>query len=983
DHAVRGMVLLPGTGVLELAHRAGEQVGCDRGEELTLAAPLTLPERGVVQLQVVVGEPDAASGARPVAVYAAAETDQVHEPIHERAPDQDRDQPWTLHAEGLLTTGAATPDPLPVWPPAGAVEVDLDGAYERLSDLGYGYGPAFRGLRRAWRGEGENGAGGGELFAEVVLGEDQRAAAFALHPALLDAALHPLLPGVIDPEGPDGPSGPSWLPFAWSGVSLYATGATVLRVRLTLTDTQEGSLRAALTVADGAGAPVADIESLLLRPLPDGALREAGGVARDGLFRVDWTDLTAPGAATDTSTWAVLGEDTLGLGADVRAYADVAALAVTATPPPVVLLPVLPELSETAEGSVELPERTRTAVRAVLRTVRDWLADDRLAGRRLVVVTRGAVAVGAEDVTDLAHAGVWGLLRSAQTENPGCFTLVDIDDGMGTGRDTGGTGTGTVTGGLAAAVTSGEPQIAVRGGALKVPRLIRVVGAERADGPDGTARTHQAGLVAESAARRTDEAEGDAELTVPRTDGINGADQTDRADRVHTAPEPPAPRWDSGTVLITGATGALGGVLARHLVTEHGARRLLLLSRSGPDAPGAAELRAELVSLGAEVTLRSCDVSDRQSLAAALAAVPAAHPLTAVVHTAGVLDDGVTAQLTDDRLDKVLRPKVDAAWLLHELTRDLDLKAFVLYSSVAGLIGTAGQANYAAGNTFLDALAAHRRAQGLAATSLAWGLWAQASTISGNLGETDLSRLARVGLRPLSAQDGTALFDAALTTGDAVLAVSRLDTAALRALGDELPAVLRSLAGGPSRRRPSAASAAEGESGEGALAQRLAGLTQAERARALTDLVRDQVAAVLGHADPSGLNAEGAFMELGFDSLTAVELRNRLNRATGLRLPTTLVFDHPSPVALVRYLGSELTVDKDSTANADPVLAGLTGLETAIEAAPDQEARDRIAVRLRELLATAEAAASVADTVGEDLDGASDEELFAFVDELE
>ncbi|MFC7310642.1 SDR family NAD(P)-dependent oxidoreductase, partial [Streptomyces monticola] len=893
DHAVHGMVLVPATGLLEVVLAAGEQVGCDHVVDLTLSAPLVLPEQGAVQLQVVVGEPDAAGG-RPVTVYARPDGDGT-------------DEPWTAHAEGLLVDDAAPAAGLTAWPPPGAREVDLDGAYERLAAIGYGYGPAFRNLRRVWQGEGE-------LFAEVAVGEELRASAgkFGLHPALLDAALHPLLPGVAE-EG-----GTSWLPFAWSGVSLTATGATALRVRLALTSPGDGSLQAELTVADGTGAPVAAAESLLLRPLSKEALREAGAAAaRDGLLRVGWTELPATAAGSgDTAGWAVLGDGSVDLGVDT-AYDSPGALGAELdagrAAPPVVLLPALGGSADTAP----LPERARGAVQRILESVQGWLADERVAGSRLVVVTRGAVAVGAEDVSDLAHSGVWGLIRSAQTENPDRLTLVDLDP-----ADT----AVAPAGALPAAVASGEAQVAVRGSALSVPRLARTTPESGADGP----------------------------------------------------------RWDAGTVLVTGATGTLGAVLARHLVTEHGARRLLLLSRRGPDAPGAAELRAELTGLGAEVDVAACDVTDRRSLAGVLDAIPAEHPLTAVVHTAGVLQDTTVGQLTAGQLEQVLRPKVDAAWHLHELTRDRELSAFVLYSSVAGLVGTAGQANYAAGNTFLDALAAHRRAQGLPGTSLAWGLWGESSTISGGLDETDLRRLAQLGLLPLATQDAMSLFDAAPATGEAVLAVSRLDAAALRARGAGLPPVLRALAPAARRGKAAASSAAAGTAaGDEPLAQRLAGLAESERERFLTELVRAQVAAVLGHGDAGGIAPDRAFQELGFDSLTAVELRNQLNRATGLRLPTTLVFDHPSPQALAAYVLGELAIDETSTSAADPVLTSLNGLETAIGSASDDDARERITARLRELLAAAESAGAAGTADDSDLDAASDEELFALLDEGE
>ncbi|NUT96435.1 MAG: SDR family NAD(P)-dependent oxidoreductase, partial [Saccharothrix sp.] len=322
--------------------------------------------------------------------------------------------------------------------------------------------------------------------------------------------------------------------------------------------------------------------------------------------------------------------------------------------------------------------------------------------------------------------------------------------------------------------------------------------------------------------------------------------------------------WD--TVLVTGASGALGGAIARHLVTRHRARKLVLLSRSGaaPDVEGA------------EVVAVACDAADRDALAAVLAE----HPVTAVVHAAGVVDDGVLDALTPEQVDRVLRPKVDAAWNLHELVGEV--QAFVLYSSIAGVLGTAGQANYAAGNTFLDALAAHRRAEGLPATSLAWGLWESDSTLSGGLSEVDRKRIRRLGLRPIAVEEALNAFDAAVATGAPVLAVTGLDRAALR---DDPHPALRDLAPRRAAVKPR---------------------TVPTDVRTLTDLVRTHVAAVLGHDDPSGIDARRAFSELGFDSLTAVELRNRLAEATGQRLPTTLVFDHPSPAALAEHLAGAL-----------------------------------------------------------------------------
>ncbi|MFD5205316.1 beta-ketoacyl reductase, partial [Streptomyces sp. NPDC058375] len=315
-------------------------------------------------------------------------------------------------------------------------------------------------------------------------------------------------------------------------------------------------------------------------------------------------------------------------------------------------------------------------------------------------------------------------------------------------------------------------------------------------------------------------------------------------------------------------------MVARRLVGEHGVRSLLLLSRAGEAAVGAGELRADLEAAGARVEFAACDVADRGALAGVLGAVPAERALVGVVHTAGVAEDGVFSQLGRERLERVLRPKVDGAWNLHELTRGCGLKVFVLYSSLAGLLGTAGQANYAAGNAFLDGLACLRRAAGLPAVSMVWGLWEESSAISGDLGEADLRRLSRMGLRALSSSEGMGLFDAALSAREPVVALTGIDAGALRAQGVDVPVLLQGLVPAARRRAPSA----DGSGGEGqSLAGRLAGLAADERERALVDLVRGVVAGILGHEDAREVEADRAFQEMGFDSLNAVELRNRLN----------------------------------------------------------------------------------------------------------
>ncbi|WP_344610009.1 SDR family NAD(P)-dependent oxidoreductase, partial [Streptomyces glaucus] len=363
----------------------------------------------------------------------------------------------------------------------------------------------------------------------------------------------------------------------------------------------------------------------------------------------------------------------------------------------------------------------------------------------------------------------------------------------------------------------------------------------------------------------------------------------------------PGPWRGPGTVLVTGGTGGLGAVVARHLVTVHGVRDLLLVSRRGPDAPGAGELLAELAALGARARAVACDVSDRAALEAVLDGVR----LSGVVHAAGVLDDGLVADLTPERLARVLAAKAEAAVHLHELTAGRDLEAFVLFSSFAGVVGNAGQAAYAAANAVLDALATARRAQGLPAVSLAWGMWETAEGMGGTLAPAELERMARQGFPALATDEALALLDTALRVNEPVTVPVALRTTALAATGREaLPAILHGLLPTADRRRRAAGQSALASGN--ALARRLTALQAAEQERLLLDLVQAQVAAVLGHASAASVDPARAFKDLGFDSLTAVDLRNRLNSATGITLPATLVFDHPTPTALAGYLRTQL-----------------------------------------------------------------------------
>ncbi|NUP28135.1 MAG: SDR family NAD(P)-dependent oxidoreductase, partial [Nocardia sp.] len=822
DHAVFGTVLVPGTGFVELALHAGHRLAAETIRELVLEAPLLLDEDTAVDIQVV-AEAAAADGARRFAVHSRAVADQVG------------DTAWTTHAVGVLAPAASdTAAPAfdgRAWPPAGAEPLDPVRLYERLTEMGFGYGPAFQDVRAAWTSDTE-------VYAELRLPEGLDGRPFRIHPALLDATFHPALDRLADTDAGKVP-----LPFSYTGVRLYRPGAGAVRVRVGLVDTD--SVR--VDAVDTAGDAVIGIDSVLARPVDTRMLHRSRSGA-EPLYTLAWTPAPAP-AAVPRDVVAVVGTVPVS-GATVE-YPDLGALLAATDSARIVVW----RTDETdIPGASAAAARARIA--AALTAVRDWLADDRTRDRILVAVTGDAAEIPGE-ICDPAAAAVSGLLACAQAEYPG--RIVQLDRA----------GTSPLTArAVLEAVALGEPRVAVRDSGALVPRLVRAA----------------------------------APGTGPVTFG-------------------------SGTVLITGGTGGLGALVARHLVAEHGVRELLLVSRRGPAAAGAADLVAELTAAGARVRVAACDVADRVALAGLLESLDPEYPLSAVVHSAGVIDDGTIETLTPHQLDRVLRPKIDAALNLHELTRDHDLSAFVMFSSAAPLLGGQGQGNYAAANRFLDALAHQRRAAGLPAHSLAWGLWTIG--MAAGLGEAGAEHMVRqirtrLGLLPIGAETGLTLFDRALAGDHALVLTALLDTEALTALARSgmLPPVLRDIVRTPAADLPVAES--------GSLAQRIATAPVSEHYGLVLHEIRALAALVLGHSSGADVDPDALFAELGFDSLGGVEFRNRLAAITGLTLPSTLVFEYPTAAAVAEMLSAKLAAAEPEPAGAPAATSGPRGSLTEL-----------------------------------------------------
>ncbi|MEU1807265.1 SDR family NAD(P)-dependent oxidoreductase, partial [Streptomyces sp. NPDC019937] len=1257
EHVMAGAVLVPGAALVEWALRAADEAGCGGVEELALQVPLVLPASGGLRVQVVAG-PVTEDGRRDVRIYSRPD----------RAAEPGTDPGWVCHAEGVLSpqsTDGGPEEPSGAWPPAGAEPVDVTGFYERAAAAGYAYGPSFQGVRAVWRD-------GTDVLAEVALPEPAGDRdGFGIHPALLDAALHPAL--LLDPSEWERDGTRVWLPYAWRGVSLWAGGATTVRVRLSprprQADGAEGERGLRVAVADAVGVPVLTVDALVMRSADPDQLRAGAGPEVEGLFTLDWTPLPTPEQGHDAdesptaADWVVLGQagpsqagdaavchprlESLITALDGGAPAPSMAIACLSAPTPG---------SDVADAGLALTEEA-------LELVQGWLAEPRLSDAPLVVVTRGAVAIGTpegeakngDDGVNAAGAAVCGLVRSAQAENPGRFLLLDLDPADDPACAVPGH---RVVDAVRRAVARDEPQVALRGGRILVPRLMRaggpssggvvgsagqpawrleLTGAATLDNvkpvpcpevlePLGAGRVRvavhaaginfrdalislgmvpgQTGLGGEGAgvvvavgpgvtqvavgdrvmgvfdrafgplavtdarmvapipagwsvrqaaavpvvfltawyglvelgglrggesvlihaaaggvgmaavriarhlgaevyataspakhavleamgidaAHRASSRDLDFEHVVREATGGRGVDvvlnslagpfvdaslrllreggrllemgKTDIRDPERIAADhpgvryrvydligdagpdrigrmlaelgplfaagilepPPLRSWPldrarealrylsqakhtgklvldvpaavdpDGTVLITGGTGTLGALVAEHLVRTWQIRHLLLVSRSGPDAPGAKELSARLRELGARVRIEAADVTEAAAVAALVEGVDPEHPLTGVIHAAGVLDDAVVTSQTPERLARVWAAKATAAAHLHAATAELRLGMFVMFSSAAGVMGSPGQANYAAANAFCDALAAHRRALGLPGVSVAWGLWDQSSEMTGNLTETDLARMARSGIAAMAGDHALALLDAAVQHGGHQLIAADVNTRVLAAQAPAtLPAALRALvaedagAGRTTERRTAAAAGAQPVDWAG----RLAGRSADERRRVLLDLVRGHATTVLGHADAEAVQADTSFKDLGFDSLTAVELRNRLSAATGLRLPAALVFDYPEAAILADYLLERLAPEDDGSpgrSGLDPALSELAKLETTLarlDVADDESGA--VTARLESLLATWKATRNLAEhgTAAERLESASAAQVLDFID---
>ncbi|MDK0524709.1 type I polyketide synthase [Streptomyces sp. ML-6] len=893
DHRVEDTPLLPGTAFAELLLSAGRELDCPALDEMVLRDPLLLPVDGArVEVQVT-ARPADEQGQRAVAVYSRPTAGTE----------------WRQHAEGLVSPGTERPTPagLPAGPGAGRLETGT--LYSRLRERGYGYGDAFQGVR-----EGEHGDGWSR--SRVVLPDSARIdhSGFALHPALSDAALHAAVAcGLIDtPE-----AGDIAVPFVFNGVR---TGDRDDADQCWAVARRVAPDAIALTLTDDDGHVLLSVDRMVVRGLE----RPARQPERDeaGLYTTDWAE--AEGEPGAKRRLCVVGADGP-LAPSLRATAH-DGITVATLGEAVMVVRALPGdwqvvLAAPSTGSGTAAHVHDTA-EWTLKAVQQWMLAEDLAGRaQLTFVTRNSVAVPGDDAHDLASAALWGMVRTAQTETPGHIRVIDVDDAAVAGP-----------GPIEAALQRSEAQLAVRAGRVLRPYLW----------------PH-----------------------APVADAF--------------------PDCGDGTVVITGGTGTIGRALARHLVTRRSVRSVALLSRSGRQAPGIAAVTSELERLGASVRVCEADVTDAERLRTILAELRTERPLAGVVHAAGLLDDAIVPNMTPGQLRRVLASKVDSALALDAATREDDLRFFTVFSSLYGVLGGPGQANYAAANTFLDHFAQWRRARGRPANSVAWGLWDEATGMTGHLNEADLLRLRRNGVAPFTVPEGLALFDAALSSGTTAVTAARLavsDTAEdgpfLFSRLAEIEAARTGKARTGKARTPTPTvvppvpvpqelretretrepretckthekqmtqqahekqvtrQAQEAQGAPTVSAQPRAGAarpTRPQETAAILDLlnsaeashdqrvagllavVKESVAELLG-TEPRRVDAQQSFYEMGFDSLTSMELRVRLGRRLDIRLGATVVFDHPTPEALVSHVVELFRPDdgqeSDDSEESDP-----------------------------------------------------------------
>ncbi|MGW4975713.1 SDR family NAD(P)-dependent oxidoreductase [Streptomyces mirabilis] len=829
EHTVFGRTVVSGTTLMELCRAALAVAHPDDPADLTdllLLSPLTLPDSGTVEVSVE--------------VVTAGPVPEIT--VHSRPRAQEATG-WTLHATASTSAPAApTEERPPVWPEA-AEPAWTPGTYERLSELGLGYGPAFQGVRSAVT------TGDGELLARLSLPPTARDTAdpYPLHPALLDAALHVA-------AGLDASDGRVLLPVAVGRCVLPPGGARDLTAAVRRTGGSDTDLTLDVTLWDTDGLPAGRLEGVRLRAADPADLKGASENARH-LYEVVWTAVPEHPAETSGTEWAVLGDHSdpevagalRGLAAaGTHVRSGTGGADVSGTGGVDVLVRFWPRPATDAEPASAAQELAAAAL-AELRALIALPQDE--APARTVWVTRGAVgAVDEDTVPGLAQSALWGLARSARAEHPELgLTLLDLDDSDPADV-------------LPTVVThTEEPELAFRASTLLAPRLVR------ARNRDATGTPVVLDLVGRPTLVPTD-----------------------------------------GTVLITGGLGAVGRHLAR-LLAEHGVPRMLLTSRRGPDDPRAPEVAAELTALGVEVEVAACDIGDAAAVADLLGRIGEESPLRGVVHCAGLLADGVVAELMPERLAQVLRPKVDGAAHLHRLTADARLDLFLLVSSAAGVVGNAGQGNYAAANVYLDQLAHHRRALGLPGVSLSFGAWAGEGLAAAH---ADLDRMARLGHRALTPDQGRELVELALRQGAPHLVAWALDLPRLRetvtTTGGGTAALWRSLLPAPRTGR-GGGGLADG------LADRLARLPEAERAEHVLALVREEISRALGLRSAESVRPDQPLRELGMDSVTAVELRNRIGARIGAKLPATLLFDHPTAARLAAHLLSTALAAGDRT----------------------------------------------------------------------